>query len=74
MPRPILVTVANANGDSTATWFILTLTSLNLPPTNSLTGLPATNMLANTALTIPFTVGECQQRDQQPDLFGCFRQ
>jgi hypothetical protein len=55
---PILVTVTDTNGDSTATWFLLTVTSLNLPPTNSLTSLPATNTLANTAITIPFTVGD----------------
>jgi len=55
---PILVTVTDGNGDSTATWFDLTVTSINLPPTNSLTGLAATNTLANTALTIPFTVGD----------------
>jgi len=55
---PILVTVTDTNGDSTAAWFLLTVTSQNLPPTNSLTGLEATNTLANTALTIPFTVGD----------------
>jgi len=55
---PILVTVTDANGDSTAAWFLLTLTSQNLPPTNSLTRLQATNTLANTPITIPFTVGD----------------
>ena len=55
---PILVTVTDGSGDSTATWFLLTVGSINLPPTNSLTGLPATNTLANTAITIPFKVGD----------------
>ena len=55
---PILVTVTDANGDSAATWFILTVTAINLAPTNSLTTLPATNTLANTPLTIPFFVGD----------------
>ena len=55
---PILVTVTDGNGDSTATWFTLTVTSLNLPPTNSLTALKATNTLANKAIAIPFKVGD----------------
>ena len=55
---PIMITVTDANGDSTATWFTLTLNSLNQAPTNSLTSLKTTNMLANTALTIPFTVSD----------------
>jgi hypothetical protein len=55
---PILVTVTDGSGDSTATWFTLTVTSRNLPPTNSLTALSATNTLVNTPLTIPFTVGD----------------
>ena len=55
---PILVTVTDTNGDSTVISFLLTLTSSNLPPTNSLTSIKATNTLANTALTIPFTVGD----------------
>ncbi len=54
---PIMVTVTDGNGDSTATWFDLVATSIYPPPTNSLTGLTATNMLANTALAIPFMVG-----------------
>ena len=53
---PILVTVTDTNGDSTATWFVLTEQSVNLAPTNSLTTLTATNTLANTAVTIPFSV------------------
>ena len=55
---PILVTVKDGNGDTTATWFLLTVGSINLPPTNSLTALPATNTLANRAITIPFTVAD----------------
>jgi hypothetical protein len=55
---PILVTVTDGNGDSTATWFTLTVTSLNLPPTNSLTALKSTNTLANKTITIPFKVGD----------------
>jgi hypothetical protein len=55
---PILVTVTDANGDSAVTWFLLTVTSVNLAPTNSLTLLKATNTLANTAITIPFAVAD----------------
>jgi len=55
---PILVTVTDGSGDSTAIWFNLTLTSQNLPPTNSLTLLSATNTLANAPITIPFNVGD----------------
>jgi hypothetical protein len=55
---PILVTATDANGDTGAAWFTLTVTSVNLPPTNSLTSLTGTNTLANNALTIPFTVGD----------------
>jgi hypothetical protein len=55
---PILVTVTDGNGDSTATWFTLTVTSLNLPPTNTLGALKATNTLANKSVTIPFKVGD----------------
>jgi hypothetical protein len=57
---PILVTATDTNGNSTASWFLLTVTSLNQPPTNSLTSLPTTNLLANTSLTIPFTVGSAR--------------
>ena len=55
---PILVTVTDPNGDSAVTWFLLTLTSVNLAPTNTLTLLKATNTLANTAITFPFAVGD----------------
>ena len=55
---PIMVTVTDTNGDSTVQWFTLTLTSSNLPPTNSLTLLKGTNTLANKSLTIPFIVGD----------------
>ncbi len=55
---PILVTVTDGNGDSTATWFTLTVTSLNRPPTNSLVSLVATNTLANKAFTNTFSVGD----------------
>ncbi|HTR40528.1 MAG TPA: immunoglobulin domain-containing protein [Pseudomonadales bacterium] len=54
---PILVTVTDAHGDSTATWFYLTLTTTHLPPTNTLTQITGTNTLANKALSIPFMVG-----------------
>ena len=53
---PILVTVTDGNGFSAATWFDLTLTSQNLPPTNSLTSLTGTNVLANASLGLSFTV------------------
>lgn len=53
---PILVTVTDGNGFSAASWFDLTLTSLNLPPTNSLASLTATNVLANASISIPFDV------------------
>lgn len=56
---PILVTVTDTNGDSSASWFILTVTSVNLSPTNSLVHGPgSTNTLANTPITIPFTVAD----------------
>ncbi len=55
---PILVTVTDANGDSTVASFIVTVQTLNLPPTNSLTQQPITNMLVNTSLTIPFKVSD----------------
>jgi len=55
---PIMVTVTDTNsGDSVQSWFLLTLQSLNLPPTNSLTSVTLTNMLANSTLSIPFYVG-----------------
>ena len=53
------MTATDANGDVATMWFLLTVTSVNLQPTNSLTIAPgATNTLANTPLTIPFTVGD----------------
>lgn len=55
---PILVTVTDTNGDSTVAWFDVTVGTVNLPPTNSLTTVSTTNMLANTSLAIPFTVGD----------------
>ena len=55
---PILVTVTDSDGDSSVAWFLLTVTSVNLSPTNSLMAVKATNMLANTSLTIPFAVGD----------------
>jgi hypothetical protein len=55
---PVLVTATDTNGDSTATWFLLTVTSINLPPTNSLATLVSTNTIVNKPLTIPFTVGD----------------
>lgn len=53
---PILITVTDSKGFSVATWFDLTLTSLNLPPTNTLTAVTATNTLANAPLTVSFKV------------------
>jgi hypothetical protein len=55
---PILVRVTDGNGDSTVTSFLLTLTSVNLAPTNSLVTVTATNTLANVPLSIPFKVGD----------------
>jgi hypothetical protein len=55
---PILVTVTDTNGDSTVSWFTVTVGTVNLPPTNSLVTVPTTTMLANTNLVIPFTVGD----------------
>ena len=54
---PILVTVTDVNGDSTKAWFDLTLTTAYQPPTNTLTLLAGTNILANSSVTIPFMVG-----------------
>lgn len=55
---PILITVTDPSGNSAAAWFTLTLTSINLPPTNSLTSVSATNTLANQAIVIPFNVSD----------------
>ena len=57
---PILVTATDANGDTSSAWFLLTVGSQNLPPTNSFAGLKVTNVLANTSITIPFKVGDDQ--------------
>ena len=57
---PILVSVTDTNGDVTKTWFLLTLISANLPPTNSLTQLAGTNTIANTTLAVPFQVGSAR--------------
>lgn len=53
---PILVTVTDGSGDSTATWFNLTLTPLNSAP--HITQIPYTNTLANTPISIPFVIGD----------------
>ncbi len=53
---PLLVTVTDGDGDSTATWFYLTVNPPNLAPT--LTQLPPTHTLANTPITIPFIIGD----------------
>ncbi|HTX20310.1 MAG TPA: Ig-like domain-containing protein, partial [Candidatus Aquilonibacter sp.] len=60
---PILITAIDTNGESAATWFLLTVSALNQPPTNSLTALQETNTLANTPLTIPFVVGSAKDGD-----------
>jgi hypothetical protein len=51
---PILVTVTDANGDSTVGWFTLTITPANAPPV--ITGLINTNILPNATLVVPFTL------------------
>jgi hypothetical protein len=51
---PVLVTVTDGNGDSTVTWFTLTIIPGNAPPV--ITGLMTTNMIANGTLVIPFTL------------------
>ena len=51
---PVLVTVTDGNGDSTANSFLLTVTPANSPPVIS--GLVNTNMLTNTVIAIPFTL------------------
>jgi hypothetical protein len=57
---PILVTATDTNGQSAASWFLLTVGSINQPPTNSLTALAATNLLVSTPLTIPFVSGSAR--------------
>jgi hypothetical protein len=54
---PILITATDTNGESATASFLLTVMSINQPPTNTLTALHDTNTLANTSLTIPFNVG-----------------
>jgi hypothetical protein len=51
---PILVTVTDTNGDSSSAWFNLTVTTEFPSPT--VTGLTATNTLANTTVGAPFSV------------------
>lgn len=51
---PIAITVTDGNGDSTVTWFTLTITPANAPPV--FTGLNNTNMLPNKTLVLPFTM------------------
>ncbi len=51
---PILVTVTDIKGDSASAWFLLTLNTLY--PSPGIAGLPATNTLANTSLSVPFMV------------------
>ena len=53
---PILVTVTDGNGDSTVTWFYVTVEPGNQPPTIS--GLDTTNMLGNITKTFDFTVSD----------------
>ncbi len=53
---PVLVTVTDANGDSTAAWFNVTVTPANAPPT--IGGLVSTNLLVNGTVTIAFTLGD----------------
>jgi hypothetical protein len=53
---PIVVTVTDADGDSTATWFLFTSQAPDQPPVIS--PLIATNTLVNTTLTIPFTISD----------------
>jgi hypothetical protein len=55
---PILVTATDPHGDVGVSWFLLTVSAVNLPPTNSLTSLKSTNTIAGTPITIPFTVGD----------------
>ncbi len=57
---PIMVTATDTNGLSAAAWFVLTVGSVNQPPTNTLTAIQATNLLVNTPLTIPFIVGSAR--------------
>jgi hypothetical protein len=54
---PILVSVTDAKGDVSKTWFLLSLTSDFPAPTNNLGSVGETNTLANTPLPVKFTVG-----------------
>ena len=66
---PILVTVTDtATGDTTVESFLLTLESLNLPPTNSLTSLISTNILANSTVQIPFFIGSHDGTNTSPPV------
>lgn len=66
---PILVTVTDTStGDTTVESFLLTLQSLNLPPTNSLAFLFGTNMLANSTLNIPFFIGSYDGTNTSPPV------
>lgn len=53
---PIRVMATDADGNVTATWFYLTVTAYNAPPTIS--SIPHTNTLVNTPVTLEFTVGD----------------
>lgn len=57
---PILLTATDTNGESTSTWFLLTVSAINQPPTNSLTALGSTNTVANKRLVVPFLVGSAR--------------
>lgn len=58
---PVLITATDTNGLTASAWFNLTVTSINAAPTNTLTSIPVTNVLANSSLTIPFSVGSANQ-------------
>jgi hypothetical protein len=51
---PVLLTVADGNGEFTAKSFLLTITPANASPI--ITGLVNTNMLTNSTIAIPFTL------------------
>jgi hypothetical protein len=55
---PVLVTVTDPDGDSTTTWFYVTVNPGNYPPT--ITSIQSTNVLVNTNITLAFTVGDDQ--------------
>ena len=64
----IKVTVTDADGDSTVTWFNVTVNPGNLAPTIS--QVAHTNGLANTTVTIPVTVGDDQTAAGNLNLSG----